>query len=200
MKSSEIKTALLYYYGFKRGMYVCTELSYYGGSADVFCISKELKVNEAIEIEVKISKSDLMNEFKHDDKHRTKHNKYWMFENAQESLECYPNKFYICVPSELCETVKDLLILHNRPYVGILEYKPKWVAYSTGTQLVLEESISVYKKAKRIYKIVTDETYHYFSNLMLNRMRNDLIGFYKEKYFETNRYKPIKEKYETNEM
>ena len=188
-----IKTALLHYYGFGKGMYCCTELSYSLGDADIFAIPKfnndKPKSNELIEVEVKISKSDLMNEFK-EDKH-TKNNKYLTFESKNISF-AMPNKFYICVPEDLVDYCKQQLDIHNRDYVGILMYKPRWANDNRGKWLKLDESISVVRKAKKIYKDVDNKTYFYFLFAMINRLRNDNLGFHKERYFDTNRYKPIR--------
>ena len=136
----------------------------------------------------------MLNEFKDDYKHITKPNKYKMFDYAitnKIDLEYYPNKFYICVPSELCEVCKELLEQHNRSYVGILEYCPHYTTYSDGTFLLLEESISVYRPAKKIYKNISLATMKFFYSAIINRLRNDCIGFYKEKYFNTKRYDKI---------
>lgn len=191
--TNNIKTSLLHYYGFGRGMYCCTELSYSLGDADIFVIPKfqndKPKTDELIEVEVKISKSDLMNEFK-EDKY-TKNNKYQTFE-SKNFIWAMPNKFYICVPEDLVDFCKHQLDSHNRDYVGILMYRPHWSKDSKGRWLNLEKSISVVRRAKKLYKNI-DKNYNYFLYSMMNRLRNDNLGFYKEKCFDTNRYKFIRE-------
>lgn len=161
------------------------------GRADVFCLHKDrAKKNEIVEIEVKLTKSDLLNEF--NEENLTKHTKYKVLES--EGSLYSPNKFYICVPEDLVDFCKEKLEEHNRPYVGIIQYKPKWVHDSRGTWLDLQRSVSVVKSAKKLYKKVSIENYNYFSDLLLHRLRNDVVGFYKEKYYNVDRYKLIKEK------
>lgn len=188
MNANVLKTALLYNFGFKKNTICCTELCYQYGNADVFSIPKSFSPKlDTIEIEIKTTKNDLMNEFKIDNK---KHIKYNAF-SVGESLYT-PTKFYICVPENLVEFCKQKLLENNRDYVGIILYKPKFLHSSKGKYISLEDSVSIIKKAKRL-NILSSENYKYFQDLMMNRLKNENVGFYKEKTFNVNRYEKVYE-------
>lgn len=205
INSGIIKASLLNLYGFKKAMYTCTELQYHLGIADVFAIPKK-NINELYDFEIKITKSDMENDY------ITKTQKHLFFRKMYENtfddfikdyakenkirnydyMKNLPNKFYFVVPSYLVEDCKKLIKEQNTEYYGIIEYEELWVHKNKlQEQLILEDTLKIVHPAKKLRKTIENTTYDYFKNIMLHRLRNDCIGFYKEKYFETNRYKPI---------
>ena len=102
--SLHLKTALLYYYRFKRG-YLCVDECYSGcrEKADVL-----IDTGKAIfEVEIKLNKADLYKE-----KKKKKH-KIDSFRGA--------NNFYLCVPTELVEFTKKWIKEVNPKY-GLIEF------------------------------------------------------------------------------
>jgi hypothetical protein len=107
VKSIHIKHALMTYFRFERQMLCATEYR----NADVFVLDGEI----GIEIEVKISKSDLWNGEKKKGKHRDG-GAVW------GSMWCQlPNKFYICVPSILVDEAERWAEETN-PRYGVIKY------------------------------------------------------------------------------
>lgn len=184
--STKIKYALLQHFGFKKGYYVCTELSYAAGIADVFCINKHIEKNDIIDIEIKISKADFLNDFKH------KEFKHAMFKNMIERnvyINNYPNRFYFCVPDYLTEFVEMYLKENKLDYYGLIEYKEVFTnIHNKDKELVsiLDEDslLRVVKPAKKFTKCeINIESYTMMKDFMFNRLRNDTIGFYREKVY-----------------
>ena len=105
MNSLEIKHALMSYFRFKRQWICATETLL----ADVMAITDK----DIIEVEVKISKSDLWEGEARKRKHK-------LFINPSPSRQSYmPNKFYICVPTELSEEAEKWVAEVNSNY-GII--------------------------------------------------------------------------------
>lgn len=106
---------------------------------------------KCVEIEVKISKQDLLDDFK-----KSKHVKYLNY-NKDTSNGLIPNQFYFCVPSELVnnalELVKDL------PY-GVIRY-------------ISSQSVCVEKRAKFIHK---EKPSCYLQRVILLRMGSELVN------------------------
>ena len=100
-------------------------------NADVLGISNEF----AIEVEVKVSKADLVREFV------TKQAKHWFYRNAQEHEDHIPQYFYVIVPEEL---EKDALTILEKeaPKAGLLIF--------TKTFLRPGENVRVAKKATKL--------------------------------------------------
>jgi hypothetical protein len=114
--SAHLKAALYAYWRYKKQCIVADEVSINGSIADII-------VNTGgflFEIEVKTSKSDLIQ----GEKNKHKHDKYLTGINKYK-----PNQFYICVPTELVDVAKEWVKKTN-PNYGILEYRsgyyPKW--------------------------------------------------------------------------
>ncbi len=103
----DIKIALMEYYRFKR-QFICAEEVFCCGVADIL-VDTGTKI---IEVEVKISKYDLI---KGEAKKR-KHNRIHKFS------KWYPNQYYICVPTDLLEVAKEWVEKTNNKY-GIIEYE-----------------------------------------------------------------------------
>lgn len=171
--STKIKYALLQYYGFKKGFFCCTELSYPCGIADVFCVDKHNK--EAIDIEVKISKADFLNDFKHKE---FKHQMFKIITEKKQCLERYPNKFYFCVPSHLTEFVIQTLKEKNLNWYGVIEFNEVYANNILDTDRFLK----FIQPAKKMFTI-DEQSCIKIKEWMLNRLRNDCIGFYREKVY-----------------
>ena len=103
--SGHLKTALLAYYRF-RNRNICADEVF---NADVLVDNGK----QIIEVECKISKSDLKADIK-----KEKH-KLW----KQEPLTRHyiPNKFYICVPTELVDEALKWTEENNSNY-GVIEF------------------------------------------------------------------------------
>jgi len=185
--STKIKYALLQYYGFKKGFYCCTELSYCGGISDVFCVDKHCK--EAIDIEVKISKQDFLNDFAHKE---LKHTVFKNLYETKEGMERYPNKFYFCVPNYLTEFVLETLKEKNLTWYGIIEFNEVFIERSGKSILDTDQFLKVVQPAKKMFQL-NEESYIQIKEWMLNRLRNDCIGFYREKVYGS-RYDKIEVK------
>lgn len=104
ISSLHLKTALLYYYRFKRG-FICADEVYTTchEKADIVVDTNE----RIIEIEIKISKSDLRAE-----KKKKKH---------KEGARLGANNFYICVPTELVPCGEKWIEEVNNKY-GLIEF------------------------------------------------------------------------------
>lgn len=107
MESSYIKACLSAYYRFaKQHHVIATEVGRY--NSDFLTLKK----NALTEIEIKVSKADLNNDFKKD-----KHQIY-----AQNLSKWTPNYFYFCVPPELVEYAVAKCV--DKPY-GVMVAKPE---------------------------------------------------------------------------
>ena len=108
--SSDLKLALMHYYRFNYG-FVCAEE----------CCNADILVDtgkEIIEVEVKTSKSDLI------DGEKVKALKHIAYLREEAYKRCQPNKFLFCVPSEL---VNDAVVWANKLNVnyGVIEFDTK---------------------------------------------------------------------------
>lgn len=120
MNSYEIKHALLSYFRFKRQCICASECM----DNDVMVITDK----DIIEVEVKVNKYDL---WKGEAK-KAKHRIYKDFTNPYTRHYYRPNRFYICVPTELLDEAKKWVNKINNKY-GIIEcserkYYPKHVS------------------------------------------------------------------------
>jgi len=126
MESKTLKKALLCYLRFKRGMiYVATECGMF--NADVLAI----KDDKLIEVEIKISKSDFLADFK-----KPKHESY------READIGTPHLFYFCVPSDMSDYVLNYINSHNLPY-GVMSVVSKVSSW--------KDAVSIVKSAKKIH-------------------------------------------------
>jgi hypothetical protein len=106
MDSKYIKAVLCHYFRFKRQCaYIATECGQF--SSDFLAIHK----NKLIEVEIKVSKADLNNDFKKP-KHR-------IYETTRKIW--VPNQFYFAVPSEMLKYAATKIV--DKPY-GLLEILP----------------------------------------------------------------------------
>lgn len=172
--TQKIKYCLLQQYGFKKGFYVCTEFQYSLGIADVFCISKSFEKQEVIDIEVKISKADFLNDFNNKE---LKHRQFkQLIEQSIDEAQT-PMKFYFCVPHELTEFCLQYLIENKFDNYGLIEYCEIYTNYTNNKNVLdLDRCLKVIKKAKK-FNTVTEEDFNKIKNFMLNRLRNENIGF-----------------------
>ena len=171
MNANHIKCALLHYYRFKR-QYVCVDecISGFGEIADILVDTEKT----FLEIEVKLSKSDLNQE-----KHKKKHSVF-KEEHKFYKKESGTNYFYICVPIKLKEHAEKwinkinpkygLILYCSNPKTGI--YKPLW-----------QDCISIIKKASKLHK-------GYNKNLkkkIAKRLSSSLANAYSWKYTTDNK-------------
>lgn len=165
--SEIIKTALMHLYRFKKGYLVATEFGYELGIADVMTLSKD---NEVIEIEVKISKSDLLSELKHkEEKHR-------VLKEAQES-KWAPNRFFFCVPTFLVQDTIEFCEATNPKY-GVIEFDN-----DHGFIKHPEKLLSVARKSQKLH---SKDRSKWFREYVMKRMNNDLVKMYRDKYWRSN--------------
>ena len=130
MDSKEIKRKLIHYFRFFRRYYFCaTEVGEF--YSDVMVANSK----EVIEIEVKVDKYDLINDFK-----KKKHFHYK--KKTKALLKYIPNKFYFAVPKHLVYIAEQYV--KDTPYgiIMILEGKE-----NTGNH-----KIKIIKRASFIHK------------------------------------------------
>lgn len=159
INSNYIKLSLMTYYKFiNKFIYVCTECI---NHADVIALNKQ----KLVEIEVKISKSDLKADFK-----KPKHRLYL---NAEVNIKTkptrtIPNEFYFCTTRDLQDIALELIKQHNDNY-GLM------ICESYG---FVGDNIKVVKKAKPLHKQLPKANYF---DVVVKRMGNMIINFMKEK-------------------
>jgi len=168
INSKIIKTALLCYFKFGRASFSVTEFQYNYGIADVLALNKKTK--EITEVEVKISKQDLLNEIKQKE-HKHKILKTYKGNNYQyQYCDLTPNKFYYCVPEELVKEAEKVIEIINPKY-GIMVFKKHNRP---------QDSIDVIKRAYKLHK-------NGYNDLalkeILNRMNNENCVLYRKMYW-----------------
>lgn len=176
LTSNQLKLAVMAFYRFKKGYLTTTELSYTHGIADVIAIND--KTGEVIEIEIKISKQDLLKEKEHKaDKHKalkeaeiTTLDVYNKWDNT---LIC-PNKFYLCVPKYLVEDAIAFCVETNKDY-GVLSFEENYRKNP-------EHTIRYQRQA---HKLHSEQVCHFFKPLLYKRVMNDNIVFWKKMYWVT---------------
>jgi hypothetical protein len=112
MDSDILKNAILEHFRFKKNYYLCaTEVRYHKTADVLVCNDKEI-----IEIEIKISYSDFLKDFK-----KLKHKKVYMGNNNFQYMYLNANKLYYCVPNDLKEKCLTYLRDEKLPY-GLIVY------------------------------------------------------------------------------
>lgn len=130
--SAVLKSAALGYLRYsKRLPIVCTEVGRW--NADVLGISNTM----AIEIEVKVSKADLKNEFKN------KRAKHYMYAHGEGSVNV-PSYFYILVPETLADEAVTI-VTEAAPKAGVLAYDTEGSGAAYNRQ-----AVRVLKRAKKL--------------------------------------------------
>ena len=142
--SDEIKIALLSYYRFKNQQISADEVGFMLGNTDISSLRKD---DLLIEVEIKISKSDL---WQGEAAKKQKHNIYKEPNNVQLESYFIPNYFFICVPTSLLDTAKEWVLTNNEKY-GILEYKVGTLESSIFYKP--EDHIYINKRAKPLHLI-----------------------------------------------
>jgi hypothetical protein len=135
--SLHLKAALYAYWRFKRQFIVADEVGVCQTSMDIAVDTGGF----LFEVEVKTSKSDLVQGEKRKDKHLR-----YMLPKGAADVKCkyIPNQYYVCVPTELVEAAKEWCKKTNVNY-GVLEYRSiTWGGW--------EDMIRVAKKAKFLHE------------------------------------------------
>lgn len=157
--SLHLKTALMAYWRFKKQSLCCDEVSFAGGNSDILVDTGK----EVIDIECKISKSDLKADIK-----KPKH------EANKNQLSRYisvPNKFYICVPTSLVEEAKKWTEEVNINY-GVIEFSEvKYEQYKNWDRY-WDKMVKIIKKAKILkeeYKSKKEEISYRLNSALINK-------------------------------
>lgn len=157
--SLHLKTALMAYWRFKKQSLCCDEVGFAGGNSDILVDTGK----EIIDIEVKISKSDLKADIKKP-KHEANKNQLSQYISV-------PNKFYICVPTCLVEEAKKWTEEVN-PNYGVLEFSEvKYESYKEYPRYY-DKMIRVVKKAKLLkedYKSKKEEISFRLCSALINK-------------------------------
>ncbi len=137
-----IKTALLSYYRFKK-FHTCTDeaICYIENET---CDVLVDKMNTFHDIEVKISKSDLL-------KNETKKMKHKVYRDINDNIDV-PNQFSICVPTHLLKEAERFIKSTNKNY-GLIEFnadKFKEILESDCISRIVE-TITIVKPAKLLH-------------------------------------------------
>ena len=130
--SKHIKAALLANFRFvKQYPIIATEAGAY--QADVIALNP--LINKYIEVEVKISKSDLLNDLK-----KLKHHYYKINQG-----DFIPHQFYYCVPAELVDTALEMI--KDLPY-GLIKHRG--LKYHRNCRMT-EKAVVIIKRAKKLH-------------------------------------------------
>jgi predicted RNase H-related nuclease YkuK (DUF458 family) len=176
--TNKIKAALLDFYIFQRSSTIaCTELWDGFSIADFIAIVND----KIIEVEIKISVSDLKNELK---KGREKYD--WTIENdsyvktnnklitkhsiIESNIYYTPNKFYFCVPEYMLQETIEFVNKLNTKY-GVIVFNDK---------AKIKDSLKIVKKAIILHK---DNNVLKYENKMIDRICNDLTKKYRLLYY-----------------
>lgn len=143
INSIHIKTALFAYWRFKRQFTIADEVGICYTNADIVVDTGGF----LFEIEVKVSKSDLVQ----GEKRKDKHQRYAKEPFALKELRYVPNQFFICVPTDLIEVAKEWCEKVNPKY-GVLEYMHEKEDGSVYRHYKWEDRIRVSKKAKFLHE------------------------------------------------
>lgn len=143
ISSLHLKTALLYYYRFKRQYIVVDECySNFNEIADILVDTGK----NIYEIEIKLSKSDLNQE-----KRKKKHQEYEEGWKKSQKIKG-ANKFYICVPTELIPYAEKWIQEINPKY-GLIEFNTQYYIERKARYNITEwdKCLRFIKKASRIH-------------------------------------------------
>lgn len=152
MDASDIKVLLLHYWRYNRGYkYIATECGKFW--SDVM-VSNE---KEIIECEVKISISDLKNDFL-----KKKHEIYKNPSNYYK--QWIPNKFYFAVPDGLQEKTDQLILKSNYTNYGI-------IVVSNTKSLLDSEKCHVYRKVSKLHNRFNKK----LLKQLVNRMSSEIV-------------------------
>lgn len=162
INSDFIKTALMLDYRFARKCnIIATEVGAY--SSDFLAVSNCRK--KLIEVEIKISKQDLIADFKKE-KHqiyKEGKRKFVGHDNIREFCEYTPHEFHFCVPSDL---VNDAIELTNGTNYGVIKCGIGNGSVSVGRTVIV-------KRAKKLH---TKEISQNVIDNILKRMASELAN------------------------
>ncbi len=174
--SLHLKTALLYYYRFKR-QYICVDecSSNFGEVADVLVDTGK----NIYEIEIKTSKADLSKE-----KSKRKHNKPKTDWEANQKVKG-ANQFYICVPTDLIPSAEKWIEEINPKY-GLIEFNTErykksgfyWneLLHFKKRASMLNENYNQNIHKKIIKRLSSALCNAYINNIQLIKRRNEKMG------------------------
>lgn len=164
---------MLSYWRFKRQFNCADEVSVCYTSMDVMVDTGGF----LFEVEVKTSKSDLVQGEKRKDKHK----RYSEIGPGSADVKCkyIPNQYFICVPTELVEFAKIWCEKTNSKY-GVLEYRPdhhygyKWednIRIAKRAKFLHEYPITPHQRQEMIQRMSSARAV-YFQNLWKNYVDN----------------------------
>lgn len=155
MRASTIKSEALAWlrYG-KRFPIVCTEVGTW--YADVFGVSRTMSV----EVETKISRSDLRAEFKN------KTQKHHLYQNADGSLKSVPNYLYFMVPEALKDDALEIVGQGN-PKAGVAIY--------TGDSRLAGKNTAIVRPPKKLHDAKPSDR---LIRTAILRMSSELCGIW----------------------
>lgn len=158
--SLHLKTALLYYYRFKKRYMAVDEVySICHEKADILIDTKKA----IYEIEIKLNKADLRAE-KKKKKHRV------------DSLKCMgANKFYICIPTELVDYAKKWIKEVNPKY-GLIEFDTQYYTEFKSRYKITEWNVFL-KFRKRAFNLHTRYNKH-LKQKIIKRLSSALVNAY----------------------
>ena len=176
LNSEQIKAALLAYYRFKRQAVVCAEWNY--RDITVFFPKKK----QLIEVEVKISISDLRADFKKSQRldlialetgktERPQVIRDGVHYNIMPIRNPCINALYYAVPSDIVERTIEILA-EKMPFAGIIEIQEKKYGLEPVTR----------KTAKKLAFTRKDVDHQQILLSMAKRMSSDLANFYDRNY------------------
>lgn len=157
MESSYIKACLSAYFRFsKQHHFIATEVGRF--NADFLSYKKGILT----EVEIKVSKADLNNDFK-----KQKHQIY-----EQNASPWTPHYFYFCVPPEMLDYAIAKCV--DKPY-GVMVIKDQ-------PNLMFKERVRVVKRAKKLNNnIPSRKIINYIVARLASEMSNLRIEFAKNK-------------------
>ncbi len=168
----ELKLAILEYYRFRNQ---CVTVDEFNG-ADVIADTGR----EIIEIEVKVSKSDLVNG------EQRKQRKHALYRLGRSWARCHPNKFMFCVPIALIETAKEVIAELNPKY-GIIAFDTEQFKHivAAGYTPYTMKCLCVIKRAGRLHtnysdrqtRLIAKRTSAKLITLMQNQHARNVINY-----------------------
>jgi len=166
LTTEEMKYYILSYYRFQRQYpMTATEVGIWGGYiADV--LASDYK--EFIEVEIKISENDLINDFQHKEEKHTAYLDTTLHKTATLPTELYammPNKFLYAVPVELYKTALELI--KGTPY-GLIYVD------TNNMKLSANSFVKVAKHSNTINRVYPKKLEH----ACIARMSSEIINLY----------------------
>ena len=166
--TNEITANLLAWFRFVKGYgLIATEVGYRWKS-DVLAQD----IDELIEVEVKISYTDMKNEFK-----KIKHKHYKNATKRADIRRYIPTKFYICVPENLKDKAIEVIDKLNTNYGLIIFTDVRDVTKEKQLHRATSANLRIHKRAKVLYK-ATELDFEHIRKLMIARITSKLANLY----------------------